>query len=320
MKSLKIYISTLLLLVGMSTYPMDNKQNSLTDRMLNYTSRLTSQLLERTIGQSMAVCATQRKLAGFEHAIRDNLFNDTSIPSCADQQHQNMWQEAQDTVGVPTERQVPLTQAPQAKLEPSASVQLDSVSLNTRSFFELPYGVRRTALYCLAASVKNNDRTLSTIIPATAFATSAIGTKICFRTAKAIAARFMPSFSKFPKKYSWPLYGLYSAGSSLMSLKVGLLCARTSYDTCVRFGEHRAGAEGCYATGCYRCVDSCNNESNILSKMNTTELQQIADKLRTENKMCEYHKNTPDQVLLKEPRDPINIDFQHKDLSRIFSH
>ena len=73
----------------------------------------------------------------------------------------------------------------------------------------------------------------------------------------------------------------------------------TKYD---RFRERRADIEGHYATQCFRCVEessahrkqSFEQENNPLKNNGylwTTDLEKIAQDLKTDNKLCIFHKN-----------------------------
>jgi len=199
--------------------------------------------------------------------------------------YQALGKEAQSTVGIPAEYQVPIKKM--SPNNPIAQIAAGltfphAIYINEEKLDEQSYGVQRCAMYHEAIHKKYNDISFDNIIEwpilfGTGYATHKI--------LQIIKPRITPNF----------IHGILVVASAFTSMYKTSLAYH-------HYMERRADVEGCYATQCATCVQEAAThrrkrfeEENHPFKDNgylqANEMEMIAHDLKEENKLCAYHEN-----------------------------
>lgn len=243
-------------------------------------------LLEKTlcaIGKSYPMCWIEKNISAkfYENMIEKNGLDNG--PATA--RYQILGEEAQYAVDIPEEYQVPIKKMspdnPIAKMVTCLTFPY-AIYINEEKLNELSYGVQRCAVYHEAIHKKYNDMSFDNIIEWQMLFGAGYTTH---KLLQIIKPRITPNF----------IHGILVITSAFSaSYKASL-----AYH---RYMERRADVEGCYATQCATCVQEAAThrrkrfeEENHPFKDNGYlqgyEMEIIAQDLRKECKLCEYHIN-----------------------------
>ena len=204
----------------------------------------------------------------------------------ASSEYQKLGKEAQEVLQVPQDRHVPIKKiSPDSIMAPlvAALAEPNAIYVNEEKLNKRSHGTKRCNLFHEAVHKKYNDSSSESVIEIGSFFGSGIA-------AHTLINRIKPQ-------------GRYKILHALGVIAVGLgtdSFISTKYN---RFRERRADIEGHYATQCFTCVEesaahrkqSFEQENNSLKNNGylwTTDLEKIAHDLKTDNKLCTFHKNS----------------------------
>jgi len=197
----------------------------------------------------------------------------------ASEEYQNLGKEAQDALGIPQDKQIPIRKiAPTSVMIEAAPVAFsmpDAIYFNEKNLMDKPIGVKRSAAFVEAVHKKYNHAGAQSIL--------GYGSLIMMSILMCKAIR---------SEQSKLIKSLAFIGSIF-----GLCIITKGY---LRYSIYRAEVEGHYATKCYLCVQESAafrpyleqigsiNKSYMLNKI---ALEEIAQDLKNQNQLCLCHKN-----------------------------
>ena len=203
----------------------------------------------------------------------------------ADEKYQQLSKEAQDSLQIPQEQQLPTIKINQAYiLKPYIAAQADpdGIYINQEALDARSYGAQRAALFHEAAHTKYHDMSVDSLVEIVGFIGGIVGFYLLMSKIKPI------------DKFSF-----LRAAAAIIA---GLISSPASSIIFHRYIERRADVDGFYALACSVCAQemvisrrkSFEQDKNPLrynGYLWADDIEKIAQDLASQNKVCKYHQH-----------------------------
>ncbi len=236
--------------------------------------------------RALGYVSQSRPICLFDKHIMSNIFPIKFGNESASQQYIDLGKEAQDSVGIPQERQVPIKSffknMPFFGQFAGAVAEPDAICVNEEKLNQQTYGARRFAMFHEAVHEKYNDLSVDAIVELVAMIVFMVGAHKLIKAIK-------------PK-------GRFKALHVIAVIAAGFVGGSICSSYYHKFFERRADTQGIWAAACHKCAQevadrrrvSFEQEKNPLRYKGylwANDFEQIAQELQNQGKLCSHHKN-----------------------------
>lgn len=202
----------------------------------------------------------------------------------ASEKYQQLSKEAQDSLQIPQEQQLPIIKInPTYILAPlvGALAEPDAIYVNQEKLDECSYGIQRMGLFHEAVHTKYHDISVDSFLEVLGLVSGIVGSYLLMSKIKPI------------NKFSF-----LRAGAAIIA---GLISSTATSLTFHHYIERRADINGLYASACSQCVHemairrtkSFEQDKSPLrynGYLWANDIEKIAQDLAHQNKLCKYHQ------------------------------
>ncbi len=235
------------------------------------------------VNKGFCALAASKPVLGFENKMLAKVYNliigRVFGDELASSEYQELGKEAQSVLGIAEQYHVPIKKFPPIMSNfPAAALAMPgAIYINEDRLKSESYGAKRSCLFHEVIHKKYNDVSFNIAIE--------FGTLI----GSGYFSSKLLSYASLSKWVHYPLVAI-----------VSLFCTNCAGIVYSKYMERRADIEGHFATQCSECVQESASRRRRLVEIEKNPLQnngylfadaleQIAQKLKSENKLCHYH-------------------------------